>query len=129
MQKQSFLAFVILAIFSLAGCGDGQDTVSVTGNVTYQGNPVKSGAMSFFPTTGRPAYATISAGTYDVELPPGDYVVTISAGSAEKPANYKEGDPLPPDEFTLPPEVTTRSKSKLTAKVTTDQSEPIDFKL
>jgi hypothetical protein len=45
------------------------------------------------------------------------------------PAGYKEGDPIPRPKLVLPPEYSTRARSKLTATVAADQSAPIDFKL
>jgi hypothetical protein len=53
----------------LVGCGSGEDphpaTVSVQGKVTYQGQPVPKGTITFQPAGGRPAVGEIKPdGTY-----------------------------------------------------------------
>jgi hypothetical protein len=97
--------------------------------VTYQGQPISKAAITFFPTTGRPT--TVPAaddGTYEASLVPGDYTVTVNV-SVDLPPGFKEGDPYPKPKIVLPPQYTIQAKSPLTAKVSEDQSEPIDFAL
>ena len=99
------------------------------GHVSFQGESLKAGALTFFPANGRAAGAPISAGEYRTDLTPGDYTVVVSV-APELPPGYKEGDPPPPPpKIVLPSEYTTRAKSKLNATVKPGQSEPIDFDL
>jgi hypothetical protein len=122
------IAFAILATIS-AGCSAESPTVSVHGKVSFRGEPITSGVVTFFPVAGRPTSAPLdSDAMYRVELPPGEYTVVVNVG-AEVPPGYKEGDPLPPPKLILPPEYTTRAKSKLTASVKEGQTEPINFAL
>jgi hypothetical protein len=114
---------------SVVGCGASSDTVSVSGNVSYRGEPLPGGAITFFPAAGRPVTAPISDdGEYSAELPPGEYVVVVNV-STELPPGYQEGDPLPPPKVVLPPEYTTRVRSTLKATVTADLDEAVDFAL
>jgi hypothetical protein len=120
---------VVVLLLAAGGCGQSSNTVSVSGNVSYKGQPISKSALAFYPQIGRPTIApTSDDGAYSTDLAPGDYVVTINL-SAEVPPGYKEGDPLPPPKIVLPREYTIRTNSKLTASVSADQSEPIDFAL
>ncbi len=122
-------AYLALLVVSTSGCGSASDTASVNGNITYQGQPLTSGLVTFFPSSGRPVNAaTKPDGHYTAELAPGDYTVTVTYAEP-LPAGYKEGDPLPKPKIILPPEYSTRAKSALSASVASDQSEPINFEL
>ena len=66
----------------LAGCGTGGETASVSGNVTYEGQAVASGEITFSPADGKGPIASgpITAGKYNVgELTPGPKVVLITS--------------------------------------------------
>ncbi|MEX2309030.1 MAG: hypothetical protein WD738_15625 [Pirellulales bacterium] len=85
--------------------------------------------MTFFPEKGRAIFADLNAdGDYTAELPPGEYTVTINI-SSELPPGFKEGDLPPAPDLVLPPEYTTRAKSKLTATVREGEPQTIDFPL
>jgi hypothetical protein len=125
--QTTFLLLVVLS--SIPGCGEQSAGVSVQGRVTYRGEPLPSGAITFFPATGRPTSAAISPdGDYTIELPPGDYVVVVNVG-ADLPTGFKEGDPIPPPKIVLPPEYTTRTRSSLKATVSEADQQPINFEL
>jgi hypothetical protein len=72
---------VVFCCFVLAGCSKKPDRGTVTGKVTFDGQPLKSGAIHFESIDGKapPADATIVDGAYKVELPPGDKRVSISS--------------------------------------------------
>jgi hypothetical protein len=124
----SYLVLALLNV-STAGCAEDSGTIPVQGQVTYRGEPLGAGVVTFFPTRGRPVSAAVSAaGDYRVELQPGDYTVTVRAGT-EIPPGYKEGDPIPPPKIALPPEYTSRARSKLTAKVDESGGQTVDFEL
>lgn len=114
---------------SATGCGNSGSTVKVRGNVSYRGESITNGTVTFFPASGRPVVAPLAdEGKYSVELPPGEYVVAIMIG-ATIPEGYKEGDPLPPPKIRLPDEYTIRAKSTLKAGVLLGQNDPINFDL
>jgi hypothetical protein len=119
----------VTIVLAVGGCGEKSTAVAVDGNVTYQGKTFDNGSITFYPAAGRPVNTPITAdGAYAVELEPGEYVVGVNY-SEPLPPGFKEGDPVPPPKFVIPPEYSTRAKSKLSATVAADQSEPIDFKL
>lgn len=125
----AILLLVAVVVAGISGCGNPSNTVSVSGRISYQGNPLTNGAVTFFPQSGRPVIESISAtGDYTAELPPGEYTVVINV-AADRPAAYKEGDIVPPPKFVLPDQYTTRAKSTLKATVAPGQAEPINFEL
>ena len=78
------LACVAAATFT-AGCGS-RGASSVTGTVSFAGQPVEEGALRFFPVEGTPgdgAGATISQGSYEIakaaRMAAGKYRVSITA--------------------------------------------------
>ena len=117
-----------MVVIGVVGCGEPTGDVAVQGQVSYRGEPLSGGAITFFPATGRRVTAAISEGEYSAKLPPGEYVVVINVG-ANLPPGFQEGDPIPPPQVVLPPEYTTRARSKLTATVREGNQQPIDFKL
>ena len=61
----------------VAGCGS---STAVTGSVSYEGQPVESGSITFLPADGQgpSAGAAISGGQYRVdEIAPGEKIVQI----------------------------------------------------
>jgi hypothetical protein len=118
---------LICALF-VAGCGDGDDGVPVSGTVTYRGQPFSNASITFYPASGRPVSGAIIEGEYSVRLQPGTYKVTVSLG-VNLPPGWKEGDPVPPRDIALPQQYSSVLHTQLTAAVSDDQSEPIDFKL
>ena len=92
------LSFAVAGVFSLVGCGE-DDGIGkrfpVSGKVTHNGQPLKSGSVNFFPedpNTGRPAAGEIQEdGSYKLTTQvPGDgalggkYKVSISAYAVDK---------------------------------------------
>ena len=78
MSSRLLLALVMTFFGSplLTGCGDSLATVS--GKVTFAGQPVAKGQIQFTPATGSPEGATIVAGAYSAKLPPGEMTVLIT---------------------------------------------------
>jgi hypothetical protein len=96
MYRYSFLAAA--ALLFLTGCGAKTSTVS--GKVTYQGQPVTGGSITLLPTggsTGKPAAAnvqpdgtfTMSSGTDAGGATPGQNRVTYSAPVVELPTGVE----------------------------------------
>lgn len=134
-------------------------TVAVSGVVTYRGQPVEGATVTFLPGTGvtdqnaKAAFGVTDAqGRYSLTTAqandgavPGNYLVTISkqmaVGRQPDPAD-EEKDYIPPepdgsessfkapDPVTLlPPKFATPTTSGLTATVTDDGGQTIDFAL
>lgn len=138
----------LVGLLCSAGCGSGKnsvETVPVRGKVSYNGEPVTEGTLSFEPVhdheggegarTRRPAIGVIQAdGTYEMSsfeakdgVVPGEYKVAIQS--------YKGGpspeDPTAAEEWLIPKKYGNSSESGLTAKVPADETGAveIDFEL
>lgn len=86
---------LLLAVgFALAaGCSDSGATVS--GQVTYEGEPVKQGYITFAPADGKGPVAggAITDGRYTVEkLTPGSKLVRVEASSGPGPSVQSSAD-------------------------------------
>jgi hypothetical protein len=129
---RSYLLLIVAAAvlpLSLTGCPSKSGTVRISGNASFKGQPIPGGIIVFYPAQGRAISASIKEdGNYSIDLDPGDYIVTVDV-SVERPPGFKEGDKLPPPKMVLPPEYTTRARSKLTASVSKDGNRIIDFAL
>ncbi len=119
----------VLLTATAVGCQKPSGGVPIHGHVSYQGQPVESAAVMFYPEHGRAAAAsTDAAGEYHASLPPGEYVVTVNV-SVKPPAGWKEGDPIPAPKVVLPDKYTSRAKTSVKANVKADQTDSIDFDL
>lgn len=121
---------VIAFIAMFVGCGGGSGGASVTGEVTFNGAPVTTGVIGFLQTGSPMLGGPLGPdGTYSLTIPPGDYKVRIDA-PAPWPEGWKEGDPqpkLPPRP--VPEQYAHFDSSGLTATITGDSSQKIDFTL
>jgi hypothetical protein len=99
----------------------GQDVI--TGKVNFQGKPLTSGSVTFFPEKGKGRGAPINRdGTYKVVgLPPGQYTVAIDNAVAPTPKDKvqrpkgleKQGKvAAPPPEWVLPEGVAARYRDR-----------------
>jgi hypothetical protein len=72
---------LICVIVVLAGCGKKSDKGTVTGSVTLDGQPIKTGLIRFMPVDGKTTTAdsVITDGKFNASVPPGDKKVLISA--------------------------------------------------
>lgn len=103
MLQRTRAAAVAAAALSLfvAGCGGGGGTVS--GTVTLDGNPLKTGVVTFHPVAGGAAAigAVTKDGSYEVAIgtetaiPQGEYLVTVD-GSEPTTSEPGPGPPTPP---------------------------------
>jgi hypothetical protein len=116
------------SILALAiGCGGKSNVTSLSGRVLHEGQPLSNASLMFYPAEGRPMIAPLSDGDYSVELPPGEYRVTVNLG-AELPPGWKEGDPVPPTTRQLPRQFSSRLDTPLTATVSAEgEGQTIDF--
>jgi hypothetical protein len=76
---------LLLPLVLVLACGCGGRAAKLSGHVTYKGQPVGGGSVSFYPKTGG-GYSAIIApdGTYTTtDLPPGEMAVAIETESAK----------------------------------------------
>lgn len=122
----SFVRFRMGAAMALllivTGCG--KRTGEVSGTVSYQGQPVSSGSVTFFDKNNQVVGSSvITAGKYKVQQVPVG-AVTITVISAPPPSKVKKGT-APPDKdavsadegVAIPPEYGKPDKSGLTYQV------------
>lgn len=88
MALRDVLVFGLLAGFaaSVGGCGKGDSRVEVSGQVVFDGQPVRVGMVTFEPSSGTapPQSAAIEDGGYQTALEPGQYLVRITAPDMDK---------------------------------------------
>jgi hypothetical protein len=111
----------------LAGCG-GNGGVQVTGTVTFDGQPVEEGAISFVGTGEKPLSqgAVIKGGKFDAILAPGPKRVEIRASRPKKP------DPRDPDSARMREDFIPakfNSASRLTAEIVAGKENSLKFDL
>lgn len=118
MTKRIPAAALVAALGLLAGCSGGG---SVSGKVTLDGNPLKSGTVTFHPVGAGPvAIGSIdSGGRYELavggdrSIPPGEYLVTVEATEASSSeATDPRKPPAPPKRLT-PARYADRTRSGL----------------
>ncbi|TWT97844.1 hypothetical protein Pla108_19970 [Botrimarina colliarenosi] len=103
MTRNQSQVGILALVTVLLGCGEG--TPSVSGQVTYDGNPVEKGTISVVPVGGggSPAGGVIRDGSYQIEkVSLGKHLVSFSAKSlpAEQPTSNKSVravETIPPD--------------------------------
>jgi hypothetical protein len=66
-------------VLNIAGCGDGKSSIS--GSVTFDGQPVASGMITFVKDEGELVRegAVISNGAFQALVPPGQYKIELNA--------------------------------------------------
>jgi hypothetical protein len=103
-----FGGFVLLAVLVGAAAGCGKKGSTVTGDVTYDGERVEAGSITFLPEDGQGEARSgpIHAGKYKVEgVPPGKkYIVQIRSGDPSKGSRSspeESGKVAPPQETKL----------------------------
>lgn len=124
---------LIVGLMLLAGCGDGEPSrIPVTGTVTFDGEPVTEGTVTFFSrSTGVADGAPLnSEGRFEFAdgLPAGEYVVSVAPPPPEEVAGAPSA--APPKEY---PDIPQKYRSDVTtdlkATVEEGSSEPLRFEL
>lgn len=128
-----------LALAGLLGCavlwgcgggGDGPVTAPVTGTVTYKGQPLAQGTITFYPASGRPAYGKIQNGRI-VEVT----TLTTNDGATVGPNKVTiqsvEGleDMYKPAKWLIPERYGSLQQSGLTAEIKPGQTNELTFAL
>ena len=131
--------FLTIAVVLCGGCGPGDPRLPVSGIVQLDGQPLAAGTIEFAPVgSGGQAGASISEGRFDIPasrgLPPGDYLVRITAAAVSPPTETPPGPPGPEsmkkpaaaaDE--IPPKY--NSETELTVAVAKDSDNTFEFLL
>jgi hypothetical protein len=122
---------LLAALVFLGGCGGGDETYSVKGQVTYEGQPLQQGTVMFNPTGSElpPVVGRIqSDGSYEVKAAPGDYKVVVNATTEVDP-NLEPDDPGYQPPTSLIPEVYSNPlQTPLEATITSGENTvPLDL--
>jgi len=123
---------LLMAAWLFVGCsGGGADGLTqVTGTVKHNGQPLKSGTITFMPVAGTTsATGEIADGEYSLSTttpgdgaPPGDYKVSVTAWE-KLPTMTEAGVPAVPEKYM------NASTSGLTAKIEAQGSQEVNFDL
>lgn len=123
-----------LSLLVLAGCGGetGPQRYPVKGDVTFEGEPVETGRITFRETEGdkRAFSGEIINGRYELQAEPGKMTVEIIASrpTGKFDTSNPDDEPQPVGEMYIPEKYNT--KTELTAEVTEDSGgTEIPFKL
>lgn len=120
-------ACALAALALQAGCRDARHAgkYEVNGAVTWNGEPIQKGFVTFHPEGGKSDEAgPITNGRYLLYAHPGQNGVSISA---EKVSGFNQGMNQPNVVQFIPPEYNTASK--LSAEVVPDGTNSFDFSL
>jgi hypothetical protein len=119
VQRHGSALACLLILFLISGCG-GDGRLPVTGTVSYQGQPIKAGQITFIPD-GQMAPAggaPIVDGAYSIPsetgLPEGNYKVAVSAKDGPQAQDEMPGEHIEPKE-TIPAKY--NADTELRAKV------------
>lgn len=128
-----FLCGCSLLFVSAAGCGpsDPLARYPVKGKVSFQGQPVEEGTITFEdPSAGQVNSSPLAAGgAYSLELPAGDFKVSVAPPLVETKAGPDSpGDMVPKKVANIPKKYWVQEKSGLTARVERDNT-TFDFDL
>ena len=124
-QKSGFLllSVAVLLATAITGCGkpDPLNRQAVFGEIALNGTPLPDGTIEFSPVgSGTSSGAVIQAGKFAISaekgLPPGDYVVRISAADAGVAATEMPGESNILAAELIPPRYNSESDVKFTVK-------------
>ncbi|WP_435008364.1 hypothetical protein P12x_005592 [Tundrisphaera lichenicola] len=134
MQFGTMPALALVATLALSGAGCGAksefpDTLPVSGKVTYKGQPVTKGTVTFQPDQGQPATGAIQAdGTYQLSTfaekdgaLPGHHKVMIIATDGDPNMMPGSSPGYKPPKDLVPKKYNSLTTSGLEAEVTADK--------
>ncbi len=128
----ALLAPVVLSLSVGCGSEEGPESITVTGQVTFDGTPVANGEIIFRAATVdvRSCGGTITNGQYSFDASPGSKTVEITAMRevpGEMDTTSNPGESVPLTEMYIPEKY--NSETNLTAEVTDAEGQTIDFEL
>ena len=124
-----FALLVLLVLWVGVGCNSGDKLAryQISGKVTYQGQPVETGEITFAdPKAGQVNSSQLgSGGSYSTELPAGDYRVSVAPPLVEGKASADSPPDMVPDPSVknIPKKYWVQETSGLTAQVAKDKRE------
>jgi len=120
------LATAVALIFLASGCDSSTKGTPVGGTVTWRGEPLQEGSISFDPADagGHPEGADIRNGVYTLNLRPGKYTVKIRA---TRQAGFDKAINAPRFEQYLPAQY--NDKTTLTADIPSGGNPALAFAL
>ncbi|HEX4413715.1 MAG TPA: hypothetical protein VH107_08805 [Lacipirellulaceae bacterium] len=124
-------SFLLLGL--LTGCSADTKHGAVTGTVSLDGQPIKSGNIRFDPADGRTATAdaTITDGKFSATVPPGEKRVSITAPRVVGKKKVYETPNSPTVDLTeemLPKRYNAQSELKATVKLGNQELPAFDLK-
>ncbi len=129
------IVFLVCAVV-LSGCGSSDSyppSAKVSGQVTFQGQPVAEGVVNFVsPKTGNASSGVLDAeGKYVIAegIPPGDYHVSVTPPRVTRPPMPGEPAPEAKPYTNIPEKVRTETTSGLRTEVKPGANADINFKL
>lgn len=133
-MKQRALRRILLLLLVALGCGESDplNRQAVSGKIMLDGEPLAEGTVEFTPVNnGVPSGATVKDGLFTIPeekgLPPGDYVVRVTAASSSGVTAEVPGESnLIPAEL-IPEKYNT--KSELSFHVDENGSNVLDLNL
>jgi len=117
MQSMTTVRWLAAGVAAVAMMGCGPSTSTISGTVTFNGEPVANGAISFFPTDGKgsPAGGLIKDGRYTVTgLKPGERTVQLSSPVVAGTRKDDYGNDTRIAEELIPPAWGRASQNKIT---------------
>ena len=115
----AILGLLAGVVLLTGGCGGATDVCAVSGEVTFDGQPVKMGMVAFEPAEGGAPGRSVRIvdGRYEVTsesgIKPGKYLARITApdvARSQQHLNAGPNDPVPPAVPLLPPAWNTMSR-------------------
>jgi hypothetical protein len=97
LRAASLVVALAAGVATAPGCSSGAASSQISGTVTLDGAPLKTGQIRFVPVDGQTptAGAVITDGKYSTKLAPGEKTVEISS-PREAPARPMYSDAPPP---------------------------------
>lgn len=113
---------LLMATLALSGCGGGTGqpkSAHVTGKVTFQGQPVTEGRLTFMSSISAGSVEVTSEGTYRLTegVPPGKYKVVLTPPSITKPPKVGEAAPELKKFNNIPEKYRTETTTTLFAEI------------
>lgn len=129
------IALQLLLTMMLIGCGQSRvERTHLTGQVTFDGQPISKGRILFIPDNGPTWGAEIREGTYSTEgtkgVPTGDLRVEIEAyrtPASYQPSNTDAPEDAPQEQY-VPAKFNTQSELRMTIEPGSGKVEK-DFQL
>ena len=114
-------AALAVALLAVVGCGPGDNMADVSGTVSYNGEPVADGSISFTPADGKTPTAggNVKDGKYSCKVPVGPMKVSVTSAKevGRKKLYGKDGPDMPvmkevlPEKYNMKTELTYEVKA------------------